>query len=39
VAARLALQLEPAKLSELELDRVRVLTLEKYTADSWTRRR
>jgi lipoyl(octanoyl) transferase len=39
IAARLGLELLPGKLSELELDRVRTLTLEKYSGFGWTERR
>ncbi len=39
IAARLGLDLTPGKLSDLELDRVRTLTLEKYSGFGWTERR
>ena len=39
IAARLGLELLPGKLSDLELDRVRTLTLEKYSGFGWTERR
>ncbi len=39
IAAGLGLELASGKLSELELDRVRTLTLEKYSGFGWTERR
>lgn len=39
IAPRLGLQLAAGKLSELELDAVRTLTLEKYSSFAWTERR